>query len=213
LLESSGEKQEAEKVLTEYANNTKNPANPNAHVYLYEFMTRNEASDEMLINTLRPLYAMTPSHKLMLNFSKLLHSADSEDDQKLALQVLFDLLEFSGWKKDLKAWSYLAKQLKRTFRHDRSAWVLEAWLPRKSWWPSYHFTKFHAKKDWQECAELAMKKALVAGTLQGPDCVYYTWVSVSGRRRHKAAMNRMDKFIKKHNCENIPDPVLVPSEP
>ncbi|XP_069810702.1 TATA box-binding protein-associated factor RNA polymerase I subunit A [Dendropsophus ebraccatus] len=209
LLESSGEIQEATKILTEYANNTKNPPNPNAHVYLYEFMERNEASDETLIKVLRPLHAMTPSHKLMLTYSKLLHSSDSEDDQKLALLVLFDLLDFSGWKKNVEAWSYLAKQLKKTFRHDHSAWILEAWEPRKSWWPSYHFAKLHAKKDWHECAKLAMKKALVAGMLQGPACVYFTSVCASGEPENKTtALNRIKKYVMKHNCVNVPNPGL-----
>lgn len=210
LLESSEKKEEAEKVLQEYAYNTKNPVNPNALVYLYEFMKKNGAVDEMLIKVLKDLHAMTPSHKLMLTFHKLLDHSDSEANQMLALQVLFDLLDFSGWKKNIKAWRYLAKQLKKTFRHDRTAWILEAWQPRKSWWPSYHFTEFHAKKD---RAVLGMEKALVAGMLQGPACVYYTHVCGSGRREKKAKINRIKKFIKKHNCENIPKPVSLPQEP
>ncbi|XP_075719489.1 TATA box-binding protein-associated factor RNA polymerase I subunit A isoform X3 [Rhinoderma darwinii] len=202
LLEFSGEKQEAEKVLTAYASNVRNPANPNAHVYLYEFMKRNQASDEKLIKVLRVLHDVTPSHKLMLIFSKLLDNSDSVEDKKLALHVLFNLLDFSGWKKDVTAWSYLGKQLKNTVRHDHNAWVLEAWQPRKSWWPSYHFTKLHAMKDCQESAELYKKKALVAGLLQGAACVYFTWVYAFGKKEQKTTLNHMKKFIKKFNIQS-----------
>ncbi|XP_044145617.1 TATA box-binding protein-associated factor RNA polymerase I subunit A isoform X1 [Bufo gargarizans] len=204
LLESSGETEEAEKVLKEYAYNSKNPPNPNAHVYLYEFMKRNGAADDLLLKELRVLYSMTPSHKLMLKCSRLLDRSDSEDDQKLSLHVLFDLLDFSGWKKNVTAWSCLAKRLQKTFLHDRSAWILEAWQPRQSWWPSYHFTSFLAKNDWRECAKLGLVKAMVAGMLQGPGCVYFTCVYGSARNDEKTALRHMKKFIKMNNCGNIP---------
>ncbi|KAM4042317.1 TATA box-binding protein-associated factor RNA polymerase I subunit A isoform 2-T2 [Anomaloglossus baeobatrachus] len=201
LLESSGENREAEKVLTKYANNTKNPANPNAQVYLYEFMKRQHAPEEKLIEVLRVLYAKTPSHKLMLKFSKLLGNSGSEDNQKLSLLVLFDLLDFSGWKKDVNAWRHFAKKLKKAFRRKHGAWILQAWQPRKSWWPSYHFTTYQAKSDWQDGAKLAMKKASVAGMLLGPTCCYFTCIRQSGKKTQKAAITRMKKFIAKHNCE------------
>ncbi|XP_073528001.1 TATA box-binding protein-associated factor RNA polymerase I subunit A isoform X2 [Phyllobates terribilis] len=204
LLESSGENQEAEKVLTEYADDAKNPANPNAIVYLYEFMERHAASEEKRIEVLRALNAKTPSHKLMLKFSKLLGNSGSENNQKFSLHVLFDLLDFSGWKKDIKAWRYFAKKLRKTFRRGHSAWIFEEWQSRKSWWPSYHFTTYQAKNDWRDCAKLATKKASVAGMLQGPTCNYFIWIYRCGRKNKKTAFNRMKTFIHKHNCENLP---------
>ncbi|XP_069624563.1 TATA box-binding protein-associated factor RNA polymerase I subunit A [Ranitomeya imitator] len=206
LLESSGKNQEAEKVLTEYANDPKNPANPNALVYLYEFMERHAASEEKLIEVLRVLNAKTPSHKLMLKFSKLLGNSDSENNQKFSLHVLFDLLDFSGWKKDVKAWSYFAKKLRKAFRGDRSAWILEEWQPRRSWWPSYHFTTYQAENDWRDCEKLAVKKASVAGMLQGPTCSYFTWIYKCGRKERTTALNRTKAFIRKNNCEILPLP-------
>ncbi|XP_073412880.1 TATA box-binding protein-associated factor RNA polymerase I subunit A isoform X2 [Dendrobates tinctorius] len=204
LLESSGENQEAQKVLTEYANDSKNPANPNALVYLYEFMKRHAALKKKRIEVLRVLNAKTPSHKLMLKFSKLLGNSHSENNQKFSLHVLFDFLDFSLWKKDVKAWRYFAKKLRKTFCRDRSAWILEEWQPRKSWWPSYHFTTYQAKNDWRDCEKLAMKKASVAGMLQGPTCSYFTWIYKCGRKNQKTALNRLKKFIRKNNCENLP---------
>ncbi|CAN2387506.1 transcription by RNA polymerase I, partial [Pristimantis euphronides] len=201
ILESSDEKEEAEKVLTDYANNDKNPPNPNAHVYLYEFLQRNGAPDEALLKVLRVLYSMTPSHKLMCKFSELLSNSESEEDQKLALRVLFDLLDFSGWKKSTETWGRLARLLKITFRQDHKAWVVEAWQPRKSWWPPYHFTTLCAKNDLQNCTKLAKKKALVSGMLLGPGCVYFTTLCGSEKYKTKTLCS-MQKFIEKHNCED-----------
>ncbi|KAM3930111.1 TATA box-binding protein-associated factor RNA polymerase I subunit A [Leptodactylus fuscus] len=207
LLESSGDKTEAEKVLTSYASNPKNPPNPNAHVYLYNFMKRNEASREKLIDVLRVLHSMTPSHKLMLKFSKLLYVSGSEDDQRLSLNVLFDLLDFSGWKDSVKAWKYLGKRMKDTFWNSHKDWIIEAWQPRSSWWPSYHFAMSQATKDRQKCAELSMKKALVAGMLMGLGCVYYSSVYCSEKKKkgNKKTLNRMKEFIKKYQmfCADV----------
>ncbi|KAG9467974.1 hypothetical protein GDO78_013948 [Eleutherodactylus coqui] len=145
LLESSGEKEKAEQVLTDYAYDTRNPVNPNAHVYLYEFMLRNGAPTDKLMKELR-----------------------SEEDQKLALHVLFDLLDFSGWKQNARSWRCLAMLLKKCLLRGHTSWMFEAWNSRKSWWPSYHFTKFDAKKDLRKRTRLAMNKAFVGGILKGP---------------------------------------------
>ncbi|XP_075060396.1 TATA box-binding protein-associated factor RNA polymerase I subunit A [Mixophyes fleayi] len=200
LLESSEQTQKAEEVLTNYAYNSKNPSNPNAHVYLYEFMKRNGAPGEKLIEVLNVLYILVPSHKLMLKFSKLLAKSDSEEHHRRALKVLFDLLDFSGWKQDVKAWSYLSKRLKQTLCSDRKAWVSELWEPRSSWWPVYHFKKVHVKKDFRNCATLAIKKASVAGMLQGPACTYFSQVYRFVTEEQMTELNCMKKFLKKHKC-------------
>uniref|UniRef100_A0A8C5PFK9 TATA-box binding protein associated factor, RNA polymerase I subunit A n=1 Tax=Leptobrachium leishanense TaxID=445787 RepID=A0A8C5PFK9_9ANUR len=178
LLESSGEKQQVENILREYAYNSRNPTNPNAHVYLYEFLKRNEAPNETLINVLKVLHELVPSHKLMIEFCRLLEKSVSEEHGKLALQVAFDLLDFSGWKEDLKAWKCLEKRLKKTLKCNRKDWVLDVWESRKAWWPTYHFTKFHAK-EFKHNQKLAILKGLVAGLLlgrvrksPGPFCIF-----------------------------------------
>ncbi|KAM5164436.1 TATA box-binding protein-associated factor RNA polymerase I subunit A isoform 1-T2 [Mantella aurantiaca] len=196
LLESSGNEEEAEKVLVEYAYNNKNPANPNAHVYLYEFKKRRGDSDGELIKVLKILHALVPSHRLMLEFSRLLRHSESEEHHQLALQVLFDLLDFSGWKDNVEVWSRLAKQLKRSLRCDRTFWISETWTSRSDWWPSYHFTQFQVKKDWGNCMELAIKKASVAAMLQGQDCNYFSSVYQMGNPKQKKTLDRVIKVLK-----------------
>ncbi|KAM9316860.1 TATA box-binding protein-associated factor RNA polymerase I subunit A [Gastrophryne carolinensis] len=176
LLEFSGDQSGAEKVLTDYAYNSKNPTNPNAHVYLYQFLKRNGASKETLIKVLKILYSLVPSHQLMLQLSKLLRKSKSEEDQQLSLRVLFDLLDFCGWKDSEEAWSALAKRMKRIKKCGQSSWISEIWTSRSDWWPSYHFRKGQGEKDWGRCERLALRKAFVAGLLQGPACSYFSEV-------------------------------------
>lgn len=53
LLEFYGDHNEARQVLNEYAYNSKFPANPNAHVYLYQFLKRQGESKKSLISALK----------------------------------------------------------------------------------------------------------------------------------------------------------------
>ncbi|XP_072265993.1 TATA box-binding protein-associated factor RNA polymerase I subunit A [Pyxicephalus adspersus] len=196
LLESSGDKAKAEKVLVKYAYNKKNPPNPNAHVYLYEFRKRRGDSDEELIKVLKALRMLVPSHKLMLEYISLLTKSESDEDHQLALQVLFDLLDFSGWKDNVEAWNCLVKKLKKTLQSGQSSWISEVWNSRSNWWPSYHFTQFQMAKNWRKSVKLAIKKASVAALLLGQDCRYFTSVYDLGDEKQKKALDRVVKLLK-----------------
>ncbi|XP_018412002.1 PREDICTED: TATA box-binding protein-associated factor RNA polymerase I subunit A [Nanorana parkeri] len=195
LLENSGKEEKAENVLTEYAYNNTNPANPNAHVYLYEFKKRRGDSDEELIKVLKILHILVPSHKLMLDYSRLLRNSESDEHHQLALQVLFDLLDFSGWKDNVKAWNHLAKQLRSRLKCGQTSWISEAWTSRSDWWPSYHFTQFQMKKDWSNCMELAVKKASVSVLLQGQECSYFSSVYHLGNDEQRKVLDRVIKVL------------------
>ncbi|XP_068088973.1 TATA box-binding protein-associated factor RNA polymerase I subunit A [Hyperolius riggenbachi] len=202
LLESSGRADKAEVVLTEYAYNNKNPANPNAHVYLYEFKKRNGATCDALIKVLKVLHSLVPSHKLMLDYSKLLRKSELSEHQQLALQVVFDLLDYSGWKQNMKAWRCLANQLKASLRCGQTSWVQESWTSRRDWWPSYHFTKFHVGKDWLNSEELAVKKASVAIMLQGTACFYFKRVYILGSSEQRMALDEVKELWRKSRRGN-----------
>ncbi|XP_053568501.1 TATA box-binding protein-associated factor RNA polymerase I subunit A isoform X2 [Bombina bombina] len=202
LLESSGKHKQAEELLTDYAYNSKYPSNPNAHVYLYEFLKRNEASEDHLIKVLKVFYLQVPSHKLMLEFVKLLEQSESEEHNQLAVEVIFNILDFSGWKSEVNAWHCLVKQLKKSFRRRHKSWILEEWQSRKRWWPAYHFNKFHVKKDWKNDINLAIHKALVAGTLLGQDCRYFAAVCSLGSESPNKNITSMLKFVKHHSSSN-----------
>eukprot|EP00079_Xenopus_tropicalis_P013021 XP_002940745.2 PREDICTED: TATA box-binding protein-associated factor RNA polymerase I subunit A [Xenopus tropicalis] len=203
LLESSEEKEEVEQILRDYAYDPKFPANPNAFVYLYEFLKRNEASNEALINVLMDLHTRVPSHKLMLEFCDLLKQSESEEHHQLALKVLFDLLDFSGWGYSMEAWRQIGKRLKTSLKRNQDLWIEDQWKSRRSWWPLYHFTEFHAKKEWKEIPKLAMKKALAAGILLGPGCAYYKAVCRLGRKTKMKKVRAMKMFLKNHSCSLV----------
>ncbi|XP_029791535.1 TATA box-binding protein-associated factor RNA polymerase I subunit A isoform X5 [Suricata suricatta] len=138
------------------------------------------------------LYQIVPSHKLMLEFHRLLRKSEKEDHHKLGLEVLFGVLDFAGCTKNITAWKYLAKYLRQMLMGDHLAWVQEEWNSRKNWWPRFHFSSFWAKSDWQEDKPLACEKALVAGMLLGKGrgfvfflCRHGLWAILRLRSRTK----------------------------
>lgn len=53
MLEFRGDHEEARKVLTNYAYDDKFPSNPNAHIYLYNFLKREKAPRAKLLSVLK----------------------------------------------------------------------------------------------------------------------------------------------------------------
>ncbi|XP_010589391.2 TATA box-binding protein-associated factor RNA polymerase I subunit A isoform X3 [Loxodonta africana] len=151
------------------------------------------------------LYQIVPSHKLMLEFHRILRNSDKEEHHKLGLEVLFAILDFAGCTKNITAWKYLAKYLKQTLMGNHLAWVQDEWRSRKNWWPSFHFSYFWAKNDWTEDKALACEKALVAGILLGKGCRYFRYVSKQGHQGLKKKMKRMNRAVKSYS---IVDPGL-----
>ncbi|KAM7050105.1 TATA box-binding protein-associated factor RNA polymerase I subunit A isoform 1-T1 [Molossus nigricans] len=202
ILEFYGDQDGAREVLTNYAYDEKFPSNPNAHIYLYNFLKREKAPREKLISVLKILYQIVPSHKLMLEFHRLLRKSDKEEHQKLALEVLFSVLDFAGCTKNITAWQYLAKYLRQTLMGNHLAWVQKEWNSRKNWWPDFHFSYFWAKSDWKEDKALAYEKALVAGILLGKGCRYLRYISKQDHQVLKKKMKRMKKLVKKYSIVN-----------
>nr|XP_020741570.1 TATA box-binding protein-associated factor RNA polymerase I subunit A isoform X2 [Odocoileus virginianus texanus] len=202
MLEFYGDRDGAREVLNNYAYDEKFPSNPNAHVYLYNFLKREKAPREKLISVLKILYQIVPSHKLMLEFHRLLRKSDKQEHHKLGLEVLFGILDFAGCTKNITAWKYLAKYLKQTLMGSHLAWVQEEWNSRKSWWPSFHFSHFWAKRNWKDDKTLACEKALVAGLLLGKGCKYFRYVSKQDHQVLKKKMKQMKKSVKKYSIVN-----------
>ncbi|KAM9706182.1 TATA box-binding protein-associated factor RNA polymerase I subunit A isoform 3-T5 [Dama dama] len=148
------------------------------------------------------LYQIVPSHKLMLEFHRLLRKSDKQEHHKLGLEVLFGILDFAGCTKNITAWKYLAKYLKQTLMGSHLAWVQEEWNSRKSWWPSFHFSYFWAKRNWKDDKTLACEKALVAGLLLGKGCKYFRYISKQDHQVLKKKMKQMKKSVKKYSIVN-----------
>uniref|UniRef100_A0A8C1KJA9 TATA box binding protein (TBP)-associated factor, RNA polymerase I, A n=1 Tax=Cyprinus carpio TaxID=7962 RepID=A0A8C1KJA9_CYPCA len=113
MLEFYEDEEAALQLLENYAYNKEFPSNPNAHVYLYQFLKRHQAPRVKLIGSLRILHSLVPSHELMLELCSLLLHTKQQSDLEEALTVSMDLLEFSSWKSDRKAWECLLKILKK----------------------------------------------------------------------------------------------------
>ncbi|XP_058525183.1 TATA box-binding protein-associated factor RNA polymerase I subunit A [Ochotona princeps] len=199
MLEFRGDHEEARKVLTNYAYDDKFPSNPNAHIYLYNFLKREKAPRAKLLSVLKILYQIVPSHKLMLEFHTLLRKSENEEHHKLGLEVLFGVLDFAGCTKNVTAWKYLAKYLKQILMQNHRAWVQEEWNSRKNWWPVFHFSYFWAKSDWKEDTALACEKAFVAGMLLGKGCRYFRYISKQDHQMLRKKIKRMKKSVKKYS--------------
>ncbi|XP_009899504.2 TATA box-binding protein-associated factor RNA polymerase I subunit A [Dryobates pubescens] len=200
LLEFYGDHNEAHQVLNEYAYNSKFPANPNAHVYLYQFLKRHGESKKSLISALKILHDIVPSHELMIEFNTMLQKSKKRKKRQLGLEVIFAALDYAGWKENLKAWSCLARQMKQIVISEKHLdWIKQEWSSRKDWWPAFHFSRYLAKRNWQENESLSYEKAVVAGILLGKDCKYFKHVSRQGCKAQVKRFRMLKKFVSKHS--------------
>ncbi|GCC26741.1 hypothetical protein chiPu_0005160 [Chiloscyllium punctatum] len=194
--------EEALTVLNNYAYNSRFPPNPNAHVYLYEFLKKHNTSAKKLIKVLRILHQLVPSHELMLEFHSLLLQSKKKKHRKEALGVLFCLLDFSTWKENYHVWKCLIKQMKKVIAEGHSDWIHEQWESRQDWWPAYHFSKYRAHKDFEQNESYASRKAMVAGILMGKGCKYFVTIYQLGYKLQEAKLKKMRQYIKNHSLPN-----------
>ncbi|RMC12353.1 hypothetical protein DUI87_09868 [Hirundo rustica rustica] len=200
LLEFYGDHDEARQVLNEYAYNSKFPANPNAHVYLCQFLKRQGESKKSLISALKILHDIVPSHELMIDFNTMLQKSKKRKKRRLGLEVIFAALDYAGWKENAKAWSCLARQVKQIVISEKHLdWIKQEWNSRKDWWPAFHFSRYLAKRNWQENKSLSYEKALVAGILLGKGCKYFKYVSHQGCKAQLKRFRMLKKFVNRHN--------------
>ncbi|KAM6165962.1 TATA box-binding protein-associated factor RNA polymerase I subunit A isoform 1-T2 [Erethizon dorsatum] len=199
MLEFYGDRDGAREVLTRYAYDERFPSNPNAHVYLCDFLKRAAAPAAELLRALEILYQIVPSHKLMLEFHMLLRKSEKEEHRKLGLEVLFGLLDFAGCTKNITAWKYLASYVRQILMENHLGWVQEEWKSRKNWWPTFHFSYFWAKSDWKEDKDLAYEKAFVAGMLLGKGCRYFRYILKQDHQDLRKKIKRMKKSVKKYS--------------
>ncbi|XP_028858140.1 TATA box-binding protein-associated factor RNA polymerase I subunit A isoform X2 [Denticeps clupeoides] len=143
MLEFYNDLEKAESVLKNYAYNERFPVNPNAYVYLYEFLKRHDAPQNKQLEILKILQTLVPSHELMLEYCNILLGTGLHDDLRKALTVVMDLLEYTSWKQNVDAWEHLNEIME----HLGNGHCLGEWESRKNLWLSLHFTSYHARKD------------------------------------------------------------------
>ncbi|XP_068198844.1 TATA box-binding protein-associated factor RNA polymerase I subunit A isoform X2 [Antennarius striatus] len=164
MLEFYGDHKEVLKILSDYAYDDTFPPNPNAHVYLYQYMKRQETPEKKLMKVLKHLHALVPSHELMLEYSALLLQSGEKSDIQKALAVVLEMLDFTCWRTNLDVWKRL-RDIVKTIELSEN-WkdvVSEQMAVRKGWWPQLHFTSPHASRDCEENPELLeLKSSLMA---------------------------------------------------
>ncbi|XP_015206763.2 TATA box-binding protein-associated factor RNA polymerase I subunit A isoform X1 [Lepisosteus oculatus] len=172
MLDFYENESEALKVLNEYAYDNSFPPNPNAHVYLYQFLKKHQASEKTLMAVLRILHALVPSHELMLEFSSLLLKSGESQHLQESVKVIFSLLDYSSWKNNPDAWICLGEIIKLLKKKDCFHFVDEEWKLRKDWWPTFHFSTYLARQDFKENKELFRRKSFVAAAVMENKSVY-----------------------------------------
>ncbi|XP_054475104.1 TATA box-binding protein-associated factor RNA polymerase I subunit A [Anoplopoma fimbria] len=160
MLEFYEDHDEALKVLNDYAYDNTFPPNPNAHVYLYQYLKRQSAPEKDLMKVLKILHVMVPSHELMLEYSSLRLQSEKKTDIQKALGVVLEMLDFACWRSNLDVWKRLKAIIQKLqLQEDWRDSVAGKMAARKGWWPALHFTSFHASKDSEENPELMEVKA------------------------------------------------------
>ncbi|XP_061097357.1 TATA box-binding protein-associated factor RNA polymerase I subunit A isoform X2 [Conger conger] len=196
MLEFYGDQEGALSVLKEYAYDSRFPSNPNAHVYLYQHLRKHLAPNRKLISVLQILHSLLPCHELMLELCDLLLQTEEESLQE-ALTVIFSLLDYSGWKSSLEAWSGLRDVLRQLKRMKLRRLSAVEWGNRAPWWPAYHFSTYHARRDLELRPALAEVKSSVAAALMGSDCSYCrkrkNLLAEDRAKKHKALLMKPRK--------------------
>ncbi|XP_054617736.1 TATA box-binding protein-associated factor RNA polymerase I subunit A isoform X2 [Dunckerocampus dactyliophorus] len=166
MLEFNEDYQEAEKVLQDYAYDNTFPSNPNAHAYLFRYLQRHNASKRKLMNVLKILHKLVPSHELMLDYSSFLLVSEKKSNTKKALGILLDMLDYACWRTSMDVWGGLKYVIdKLQLQEDWTEVVAEKMSARKGWWPALHFTRFHATEDAEQRHQLMEVKASLAEIL------------------------------------------------
>ncbi|XP_034555643.1 TATA box-binding protein-associated factor RNA polymerase I subunit A [Notolabrus celidotus] len=160
MLEFYEDHEEALKVLNDYAKDSSFPPNPNAQVYLYQYLKRHDCSIEEQRKVLKVLHVLVPSHELMLEYSSLLLQSENTRDIQKALGVVLEMLDFACWRSSLDVWKRLNAIIQKLqLQEDWRGVVSEKMALRKDWWPALHFTSFHASTDSEKNPELMTVKA------------------------------------------------------
>lgn len=163
MMEFYEDFEDAERILNDYAYDSAFPPNPNAHVYLYQYLKRHDAPSKKLMKVLKVLHSLVPSHALMTEYCSLLLKSGKTAK---ALEVTVDMLDYACWRQNLDIWKTLKCII--TSLQSSKGWegaVSEVMSGRIDWWPALHFTTFHAAHDERENPELHRIKASLAKIL------------------------------------------------
>ncbi|XP_028296127.1 TATA box-binding protein-associated factor RNA polymerase I subunit A isoform X2 [Gouania willdenowi] len=175
MLEFYDDHEEALKILNNYAYDHSFPPNPNAHVYLYQYLKRHNAPEKKLIKVLKILQVLVPSHELMLEYISLLLQSERTNAVQKALEVALAMLDFKCWKRNLDVWRHLKAIIQQMQTQENCQEAVVAVMDqRKDWWSAFHFTSMHATQDVKDNPELFEIKSSLAKVLYPDQTLKYT---------------------------------------
>ncbi|XP_064622682.1 TATA box-binding protein-associated factor RNA polymerase I subunit A-like isoform X2 [Lineus longissimus] len=143
----------------------KNPGNPNARIYLYEYHKRHRAGDDVLLEILERIVKETPSLLIAFDLCEIYVKAGCKEK---SIPVLFEMLDHVPWQDEIKPWALLANVLMELSDDDHETLLPlnKCWKERKDWWPAYHF---HVRPEDGLGVNLVVHKAVVSTLLLGKD--------------------------------------------
>nr|XP_054758143.1 TATA box-binding protein-associated factor RNA polymerase I subunit A-like isoform X2 [Lytechinus pictus] len=158
----------AEQILNNYLSN--NPGNPNAHVYLYQFIKRNKPTNTNKLKTLlKKLATLLPASEYTLEYVDLLEKTESAELAEV-LPLIFNMADYSTCRYHIALWKTLVEHILPVVESkDKPAKAIlkKCWSSRKSWWTSYHFDKHGVAEMANRHPEIAVQKAILAAIFYG----------------------------------------------
>ncbi|KAH9519468.1 TATA box-binding protein-associated factor RNA polymerase I subunit A [Bulinus truncatus] len=113
----------------------RNPTNPNAHHYLYQFEVNQDEDPDTQLDCLKKILKLDPSNNLCLTLYKL-----TESEDPYAITYLFDYLDYEHCYKNEEVWEALLEKLEQVYDNTKLVDVVrEQWEIRKYWWPRSRF--------------------------------------------------------------------------
>lgn len=132
---------ELEILLTKYS--SKNSFYINAQKNLFEYYLK--CNNKYSTNLFKYIAKLNPSDSLILSYLKYLN------DDLLAIDLLFDMLDYFQWKFCKECWTYLNHFLLNSTKSDLiKNCIMENWIIRKRYWMAYHFDS-KGKKNQSIC--------------------------------------------------------------
>ncbi|CAG5122909.1 unnamed protein product [Candidula unifasciata] len=132
IHEYYGKVETARSILVSYRE--RNPGNPNAHRYLYEFESRSGGDEFVLLQCLQDIIHLDPCNPLCLT---LYHLKEKNDPGAVAL--LFDYIDYTHCSQNEQVWQVLADKLNNANSNNLEDVLKLCWETRRDWWPNVVF--------------------------------------------------------------------------
>ncbi|BFZ07054.1 hypothetical protein BsWGS_10092 [Bradybaena similaris] len=163
IHEYNGEVKDARGILESYRD--RNPGNPNAHRYLYEFESRHGGNELVMLQCLQDILHLDPCNPLCLALYHLKEKTDAG-----AVSLLFDYLDYTHCSQHEEVWQVLADKIRHAQSLNLETALKECWETRRDWWPNVIFKDLdHSPTEMPDPGTLLWNKRIVEEALLNLD--------------------------------------------